>query len=373
MGKPSGSGKFIVKDKSILDSSLVPPAGGSRSVDSMPDVVAHRVGITAVERDTGIGKDTLRVWERRYGFPQPFRDTHGERMYPMQQVARLRLIKRLLDQGFRPGKLLSLPLEQLDVLLGQSIENDSQPHPIDKKSALVIRQAAGQTGGKSKGKSSANDAVSGSIANSATDWIIPLLKNHDISLLRTTLAQRMAQSGPMGFVLDVLPSLNVRVGNAWLRGELAVFEEHVYTEVVQNVLRTTLQSLSLTQSLPRVLLTTVKNEQHGLGLMMAEICLAVDGATCISMGVQTPVADIVLAAKHKAMDIVALSFSAAYSWRHIHDCLLELRAQLPANIALWAGGAGVAGRTSIAGITLMSDLRAIHPALAAWRTGNQRA
>jgi DNA-binding transcriptional MerR regulator len=38
--------------------------------------------IAAVERDTGIGKDTLRVWERRYGFPQPGRDSFGERSYP---------------------------------------------------------------------------------------------------------------------------------------------------------------------------------------------------------------------------------------------------------------------------------------------------
>ncbi|MGA0116507.1 MAG: MerR family transcriptional regulator, partial [Burkholderiales bacterium] len=30
--------------------------------------------IAAVERDTGLSKDTLRVWERRYGFPAPVRD-----------------------------------------------------------------------------------------------------------------------------------------------------------------------------------------------------------------------------------------------------------------------------------------------------------
>jgi hypothetical protein len=53
--------------------------------------------------DTGIGKETLRVWERRYGFPQPLRDAFGERVYPADQVARLRLIKRLMDKGGRPG------------------------------------------------------------------------------------------------------------------------------------------------------------------------------------------------------------------------------------------------------------------------------
>ena len=60
--------------------------------------------IAAVERDTGIGKDTLRVWERRYGFPQPGRDNFGERSYPLAQVEKLRIIKRLLDAGHRPGQ-----------------------------------------------------------------------------------------------------------------------------------------------------------------------------------------------------------------------------------------------------------------------------
>ena len=49
--------------------------------------------IASVERDTGIGKDTLRVWERRYGFPIPVRDERNERLYPQPQVEQLRLIK----------------------------------------------------------------------------------------------------------------------------------------------------------------------------------------------------------------------------------------------------------------------------------------
>ncbi|HTJ96057.1 MAG TPA: MerR family transcriptional regulator, partial [Rhodocyclaceae bacterium] len=48
--------------------------------------------ITAAERDTGLSKDLLRMWERRYGFPQPERDQHGERVYSLVQIERLRTI-----------------------------------------------------------------------------------------------------------------------------------------------------------------------------------------------------------------------------------------------------------------------------------------
>lgn len=62
--------------------------------------------ISAVERETGLSKDTLRAWERRYGFPVPDRDARGDRRYSLEQVERLRKIKRLVDHGFRPSKVI---------------------------------------------------------------------------------------------------------------------------------------------------------------------------------------------------------------------------------------------------------------------------
>ena len=63
--------------------------------------------IANVERETGLSKDLLRMWERRYGFPAPERDANGDRVYPAEQVERLRRIKRLIDRGHRPGKLIA--------------------------------------------------------------------------------------------------------------------------------------------------------------------------------------------------------------------------------------------------------------------------
>ena len=35
------------------------------------------LNISAVEREAGLSKDVLRMWERRYGFPKPLRDDNG--------------------------------------------------------------------------------------------------------------------------------------------------------------------------------------------------------------------------------------------------------------------------------------------------------
>lgn len=287
------------------------------------------ISIAAVERDTGLGKDTLRVWERRYGFPQPLRDAFGERIYPAEQVEHLRLVKRLMDQGLRPGTLL----KQSSAALGEALA-------------------------RSQSELGAGDTA---------DWLLPLLKRRDADRLRTEFAQRQARDGLERFVIDTIPALNRRVGDGWMTGEIEVFEEHLYTELVQNQLRAAIHALANRGTRPCVLLTTVKDEEHLLGLLMAEALLAANGASCLSLGAQTPVADIIGAARGTATDIVALSFSAAYPWRKARDSLLELRARLPEPCELWAGGGGLAGRRiTIPGVRAIDDLRAIAPALAEW-------
>ena len=92
--------------------------------------------IAAVERDTGLAKDTLRVWEKRYSFPEPHRDAYGERVYPMDQVEKLRVIKRLLDNGHRPGKVIPLSIQELVQLAEASSAGSRVTVPADSLDEL---------------------------------------------------------------------------------------------------------------------------------------------------------------------------------------------------------------------------------------------
>ena len=68
--------------------------------------------IRAVSKMTGIGIDTLRAWERRYGAVKPLRDDRG-RMYTEADVARLRLLSGAVEQGHSIGRLAGLSNDQL--------------------------------------------------------------------------------------------------------------------------------------------------------------------------------------------------------------------------------------------------------------------
>ena len=131
------------------------------------------VNIAGAERTTGLSKDTLRAWERRYGFPTPKRDTAGERLYSAEQIERLRLLKRLVDAGERPGRLMELSTGELEARLQQRA---SASGPADEQAGV--------------------------------EAYVEVLKSHDVDKLRRHLGRARERLGLARFVTELVPPLN---------------------------------------------------------------------------------------------------------------------------------------------------------------------
>jgi MerR family transcriptional regulator, light-induced transcriptional regulator len=293
------------------------------------------IGIGAIANEIGLTKDTLRVWERRYGFPQPLRSSGGERLYPQEQVTKLRLVKRLLDAGHRPSKVL--------------------PQSITHLQQLAEDSGVGQD---------APDA--------ALDRLVELLRVGRYDDFRFELLKRATREGLSHFVLDTAAPLSARVGNAWAAGTLQVYHEHLYSEAMQVTLRSLMRPLS--EALrgrgahPRVVLTTLPGEAHGLGILMAEAMLALTDCECMALGTQTPQQEIVDAVLAHEIEIVALSFSASVPVQAVINGLTELRAVLPAEVTIWVGGSSPALRRKLPdGVLNVAGLGPIEEAVAEWR------
>lgn len=294
--------------------------------------------IAEVERETGLSKDTLRAWERRYGFPTPARDLKDERVYTDEQIQRLRIIRRLLDAGLRPGKIVGLPLEKLSTVIAPARTIDA----------------------------AAPDAV---------DWqkrVLQLIKSHCTNQLRQELAQLLLQKGLRQFIVDVIVPLNSLIGRAWLQGAIEIFEEHLYTAQVQGLLQHALGAIPPSSLPPRVLLTTLPGEEHQLGMLMANAFFSMEGAQCVSLGTQTPAADILKAVDAHRVDIVGLSCTTANAPRATQAQLSALRENLDAGVELWVGGTAALDQHKIAGVRRVACLTEISSELARWRA-NPRA
>src|SRR5574343_122227 len=290
--------------------------------------------IAAVERDTGLSKDVLRMWERRYGFPVPERDANGERLYPAEQVERLRLIKRLMDQGHRPGKLITAPADELAALAPRRPRETCVGLPAGTAESL--------------------------------EELLDHIRRHDGPGFQQAMQQRLVRQGLQAFVQDTVAPLTRQIGEAWEDGSIEVFEEHLFTELTKRLLRQAIATLPASRR-PRVLLTSVPDEQHVLGLLMVEALLALEGAECIPLGTQMPLLDIGRAAEAHAANIVALSFSIAFPQRQIGGLVQHLRQILPPTVALWVGGGGIRRLAAQPGVALLPQLPDAITALQAWR------
>lgn len=286
--------------------------------------------IAAVERDTGLSKDTLRVWERRYGFPAPLRDQNDERLYSTEQLEKLRLLRLLIDCGHRPGKIINQSAAELSQMISARAPEQTPPPEI----------AA----------------------------LLELLLGHDTDGFRNALMQALMKQGLLRFVTETVAALNHWIGEAWIAGRIAIFDEHLYAEHVQNILRNAIIAQPGRGSAPRVLLTSLPGEKHRIGLLMVEAVLVAEGGACVALGTETPVIDIKNAVPAYHADVVALSFSSAFTPNAALAGLSELRALLPDEIEIWGGGGALMRtRKPPEGVLLLRSFDDMRYALQRWR------
>jgi len=284
--------------------------------------MTYTVSASELERETGLGKDLLRKWRSRYGFPRALPAQDGASGYPREQIAQLRLIKRLLDSGFRP-------------------------HQVVGKSHQELTQLADVTA-----------AVGGdAVELPFTQAALAFLKQYDLDGLERSLREERSRRSLQDFVEQIVAPLLVGIGQAWARGEIEVYHEHLCSSILIRRLYLEIDSVAPKPGYPRILFATPSEELHVLGLLMAQAVLADQGAHCINLGSHVPAGDLEMAARACQAEVVALSFSFAYPKWRVRPELQQLREKLPATTQIWAGGSGASViKRAPRGVRIFSDL-----------------
>lgn len=263
--------------------------------------------ISIVERDTGISKDTLRIWERRYGFPVPERNDNGERLYPDEQVARLITIRKLLDHGMRPNKVVPLSDDELQQLAENVLgEQAARRIPDDLRELLDAVEAC------------------------------------DLVRLEELLHRQLALKGLEACVTRVISPLMEWIGDLWAADRMEIYEEHLLTRQIYRFLDLVISRTNLRQRSNPVILATLPGEQHGIGLLMTEAILLTREIPSLNLGTQIPIPQLALVAAKADARAIGLSFSASFPARKIRPLLNELLEATPESLELLVGGAGTA-------------------------------
>ena len=85
------------------------------------------LSIGALSTATGIPIDTIRTWERRYGFPVPERKPSGHRVYALATVPRLRRAAQAIARGHRAAEVVPASEGALEALLARSLSRRAPP------------------------------------------------------------------------------------------------------------------------------------------------------------------------------------------------------------------------------------------------------
>jgi len=278
----------------------------------------NNISIGELAELTGISTHTLRIWEKRYGFPKAERLPSGHRRYPRGEVPRLRAVNRALEAGFRVSKIVGKNVDDLEKLL--SLDRASAPSP----------GVSGEEGQKPP----AHQAVL------IEKWISQLHLYNDQQLTQS-FYEEWQDRGPLGFILEcAVPFLN-EIGHRWYSKELNVAQEHFGSERLYDFMGTMWRRLNERNTGETMVLTTLPEEIHRMGIQMCAILVAWTGRRVVYLGPNTPVKDIAAAlGKCNARQLVLSISAAADSNRTLGD-LNALRTQLKPEITILAGGAGL--------------------------------
>ena len=277
----------------------------------MPDTKRHPIEV--VSRRTGLSKDVLRAWERRYGAVDPKRSDGGRRLYSDADVERLQLLRQATGAGRRIKSVAGLDPDQLE--------------------ALVREDEAAQAAGQSPVGFDDNGAAAGYVAA-----CLEAVETLDGSRLRTSLNRAVVNLGAEEFAAGVAGPLLKEVGDKWHDGSLSPRHEHLASATLRGVLTGLTGVAGMEREAPGLVVATPAGQQHEFGALLCAAVAATRGWRVTYLGPDLPALDIAETANTTGAIAVALSLVYPSDDPSLPDELRALRRALTPKTALLLGG-----------------------------------
>jgi excisionase family DNA binding protein len=121
------------------------------------------------------------------------------------------------------------------------------------------------------------------------DWISLLIGNVPGHQVAEALEAELHERGSWAAVADAMGLVLEEIGRGWARGELSVIEEHLASERLIRGLTRCGENIRLPPTAPACFLLTAENDEHTVGLVLAELSLRELGWRALWAGSRTPV------------------------------------------------------------------------------------
>jgi DNA-binding transcriptional MerR regulator len=279
--------------------------------------VAYR--IKTVAEMLGVPRNTLIAWERRLGVGEPNRSESGYRLYSEGDVALLRRVKGLVDQGLRIGEAWSIIQEE-------RVRGDAAAPAPGVRDGLLEEVLAALL---RFDRQAADEAASRLL-------MVPVERQLD----------------------DVIFPMLFDVGQGWAAGEITIAQEHFVSGWCRERLMLLMNTIPAPpRGAPEITCATPAGENHELGLLGVSIRLALRRFRVTWLGANVPANELVEHARVRLPFGVCLSLVQERSVTDLANFARDLRRRLPPGTRLAIGGRGsmAAELPMIPGVTWCGD------------------
>lgn len=261
------------------------------------------IPIGELSRRTGLSVLRIRAWEARHGVPEPLRTEGGQRRYSPQQALRLELLSQAVRAGHRIGELHELTDREL--------------------SALV-------------------PGASESIQEIDDPWM-DAVHEGDEDRLHKLFEKTWRGEGWRAFIVEHATPFLSNLGGSWESGDIGVAQEHFASGILASFLEEKWRARNRRLTGRPLVLAILPDDLHAFGLHFTAIAATEAGRRVVWLGTQSPISSILAAVR--GWDASGLAVSVPFTADSAtHQILAGLRRELPPELSIYAGGAGIAGR-----------------------------
>jgi transposase-like protein len=298
--------------------------------------------VAAVARRLGVAPATLRTWDRRYALGPSAHSAGSHRRYSSLDVARLDLMRRLVNAGAPPAEAARAALAA-DITAGTSVIG-REPNPSDVDLDPILDGIDAPHGG--------GDVIALPTAAPAVRGLARAAMSLDSIACGQLLRDSLDRRGVVWTWDNLLVPVLIGVGRRWENTGKGVEVEHVLSESVTASLSGVVSRLSGAVNPRPVILACSDDEMHSLPLFAVSAALAERRIAARVLGARVPHDALVAAIRRTGP-------SAVLVWAYLEppggaQSLAELPTLRPSPVVLAAGPGW--GPTLPTGVGRVTDL-----------------
>lgn len=232
--------------------------------------------IAGVSKLTGLSCHTLRVWEKRYGYPQPRRTPTGHRRYPHEQVEALRALAGQVNRGVA----IRVAMEKL--LGGEFVAEGVQAvsdHGMSVLDPVIVQ-------------------------------FVDLLMAGRLHEADALYEQDAAAHQPRDVIARIIEPAMTEIGERWFRKQCEIYQERCASLFLRRKLMVMYDTAQRANASPTrvAVLGAPQGERHKGGILILSVLLELHGWRAINLSVDLPIREFHRAVMGFRAQILCLSF-----------------------------------------------------------------